>query len=84
MQTIELKVDYLDGTTVDVVTVAADYIAFETKFDKSISELGNNPRMTYMFYLAWHCLKRTKATELEFEAWAENVAMVGAVEDPKA
>lgn len=83
MQTINLLVEFLDGETVEVKTVAADYIAFETKFDKSISELANDARMTYLFYLAWHVLKRTKVTELEFEAWSELVAMVGPVEEKK-
>ena len=83
MQTINLLVEFLDGEIVEVKTVAADYIAFETKFDKSISELANEARMTYLFYLGWHVLKRTKVTELDFEAWSETVAMVGPVDEKK-
>jgi hypothetical protein len=83
MQTINLRVNFLDGETIDIETVASDYIAFETKFDKSISELANDARMTYLFYLAWHAFKRTKRTELDFEQWTETISMVGAVDEKK-
>ena len=82
MQPINLQIQFIDGTTADVSTTAADYIRFETHFDKSIAALGEDVRLTYLFFLAWSAQKRTKATELEFEAWSESVAMVGE-SDPK-
>ena len=83
MQPINLQIQFTDGTSLDVSTTAADYIKFETHFDKSIAELGKDVRLTYMFFLAWSASKRTGKTELEFEAWSETVAMVGE-SDPKA
>jgi hypothetical protein len=82
MQPINLLISYIDGTSVEVSTTAADYIKFETHFDKSIATIGDQARLTYMFFLAWSAAKRTGETELEFEPWAETVSMVGDT-DPK-
>lgn len=83
MNPINLQIQFTDGTTADIATTAADYIKFETHFDKSIAALGSDVRLTYMFFLAWAAQKRTKDTELEFEPWSETVAMVGE-SNPKA
>jgi hypothetical protein len=83
MEPLNLQIQFIDGTTQDVSTTAADYIKFETHFDKSIAALGNDVRLTYMFFLAWSASKRTGKTELQFDDWAETVAMVGDT-DPKA
>lgn len=83
MNPINLQIQYVDGSVAEASTTAADYIAFETKFDKSIATLGSDVRLTYMFFLAWACLNRTKATELSFEDWSATVAMVGESSSPK-
>jgi hypothetical protein len=83
MQPLNLQIQFIDGTTQDVSTTAADYIRFETHFDKSIAALGDDVRLTYMFFLAWSASKRTGKTDLDFEAWSETVGMVGDT-DPKA
>jgi hypothetical protein len=33
-------------------------------------------RLTHMFFLAWHALKRTGHTTDDFEKWVESVSMV--------
>jgi hypothetical protein len=76
MNTINLLVTFLDGTEKTVTAVAADLIAFESKFDLSIVKLESEIRLTHMFFLAWHVLKRTNETEEEFEKWTENVSGV--------
>jgi hypothetical protein len=83
MQPLNLQIQFIDGTSQDVSTTAADYIKFETHFDKSIAALGDDVRLTYMFFLAWAASKRTGKTELQFDDWAETVSMVGDT-DPKA
>ena len=83
MQSLNLQVEFIDGTSIDVSTSAADYIKFESHFDKSIATLGNDVRLTYMFFLAWSASKRTGKTDLEFDAWSETVAMVGESEPKK-
>ena len=82
MQPLNLQIQFIDGKTQDVSTTAADYIKFETHFDKSIAALGDDVRLTYMFFLAWSAAKRTGKTNLEFEDWSETVSMVGE-SDPK-
>lgn len=76
MNPINLRITFIDGTETTVTAVAADLIAFETRFDLSIVKLESEIRLTHMFFLAWHVLKRTKQTEAEFEAWAEEVSAV--------
>jgi len=77
MNPINLQISFIDGSTAEVSTTAADYIKFETYFDKSIGSIGSDARLTYMFFLAWAAQKRTKATDLDFDNWTETIAMVG-------
>lgn len=76
MDPINLQIDYVDGATVVVSTTAADLIAFESHFDMSVAKLADNIRLTHLFYLAWHVLKRTGETVEEFEDWAVSVSIV--------
>lgn len=81
---IPLTVEYAGGTSKEILAGAADMVAFENKFDVSIGAISEAPRMTHLYYLAWHAEKRTKATNLEFEAWLETVESVGGnATDPK-
>jgi len=80
---INLQLTY-DGNIKDITCNAADMVAFEDKFNVSIASLTNDPKMSYMLYLAWHSEKRTGATKESFEKWLESVEMVGASDsDPK-
>ena len=81
MQT-NLHITYADGTKAEVVTSPADIVAFEAKFEIGVSRLNQDPKMTYIYFLAWHAAKRTKATSLDFEAWVETIEEVSS--DPKA
>ena len=76
MNPINLRVTYIDETTVECSAIAADLIAFEARFDLSVARLGDEVRLTHMFFLAWHALKRTGQTTDEFEKWVESVSMV--------
>jgi len=78
-----LSILFLDGTTKEVTAIAADLVAFEAKFDLSISKLEAELRLTHLLFLAWHAEKRTKSTGLEFEAWTETVDNVGVAEVKK-
>jgi hypothetical protein len=82
MNPIDLRVTFLDKTEEVVTALAADLIAFEGKFDMSVSRLGNDVRLTHLFFLAWHALKRAGKTSEDFEKWTESVSMVTG-EDPK-
>ena len=76
MNPIALKVIFTDGSEQTVTAVAADLIAFEQRFDKSVASLQNDVRLTYLFYICWHVMKRTGATADEFEKWVEAVSGV--------
>lgn len=84
MQPLNLQVNYADQTTATVAAIAADFIAFETHFDKPFTVVSTDQRLTYLFFLAWSVLKRTNSTELDFMEWSATVIMVTVAEDPKA
>ena len=83
MNPIDLRVTFLDGKEEVVTALAADLIAFETKFDMSVSRLGNDVRLTHLFFLAWHALKRAGKASDDFEKWTESVSMVTGEEAKK-
>jgi hypothetical protein len=82
---INLHIDYEGGVGKDIVANAADMVAFEEKYGISIASLGNDPKVSYLYYLAWHSEKRTGATTDSFEDWLGKIDAVGGVEsDPKS
>ena len=83
MNPIALTVTFLDGSEATVEAVAADLLAFESHFDLSIVKLQTEIRLTHLFFLAWHALKRGGQTSAEFEKWVETVSMVGEVSPKK-
>lgn len=83
MNPISLKVVFVDGTEMDVLTTAADLIAFEERFDMSIAQLEKNLRMTHLFFIAWNALKRVGETKDVFEKWIEAVQMVTVTDTKK-
>lgn len=80
---INLQITFNTGETKEIVANAADMVAFEDRYSISVSALSTDPRMSYMFFLAWHAQKRTGETKDSFEKWLETIEMVGAGADPK-
>ena len=81
---INLLVTFEDNSTKDVTCNAADLVAFEDKFNISISALGAETKLSHLLFLAWHSEKRTKGTTKNFDEWLENVASIGdSDKDPK-
>lgn len=78
-----LEIEFTDGTTKEVAGIAADIVAFESKFDLSITALEKNIKLTHLLFLSWHVEKRTGSTKLEFEKWVETVNSVSAAEPKK-
>ena len=76
MNPINLRVTYIDETTVECSAIAADLIAFESHFDLSVARLEQEIRLTHMFFLAWHSLKRSGVVSDEFDKWIESVSIV--------
>jgi hypothetical protein len=81
---INLQVTFEDETTKEVVCNAADLVAFEDKFNLSVSAIGTETKLSHLLYLAWHSEKRTKGTTKDFNDWLENVSSIGdSGTDPK-
>lgn len=75
MDPIQLEIVYADGATKTVAALAVDLMRFEAHFDMSIAGLAT-PKLTHLFFLAYSVEKRTKDTELDFEAWVESIQIV--------
>ena len=81
---INLRIELNNGDVKEVTCSAADLVAFETKYDVSITSLESGVKYTHLLFLAWTSEKRRKETTKDFESWIEDVASVGASEsDPK-
>ena len=76
MNPINLRIEFIDGSSAEVTAIAADLIAFESRFDLSVARLEKEIRLTHLFFLAWRVLKRTNQTTEEFEKWTESVSLV--------
>ena len=74
-----LDIHYIDNDTPKTVNgIAADIVAFESKFDMSMSKLQKDVKLTHLMFLAYAVEKRTGATTDEFEKWLESVEIVTA------
>ena len=81
---INLLVTFDDDSTKEIVCNAADLVAFEEKFNISISAIGADTKLSHLLFLAWHSEKRTKGTTADFNTWLENVQSIGdSGTDPK-
>jgi hypothetical protein len=83
MDPIALNVVFTDGKEQVVEAVAADLIAFESHFDLSVAKLAQDVRLTHLFFLAWHSLKRTGATSDDFDTWVGSVSIVSQAAEKK-
>lgn len=80
---ISLRIDFADNTSKDVLCSAPDFVAFEDKFNLSITRLEKEMKFTHLLYLGWHAMHRQKQTALDFDAWVETVDSAGATGFPK-
>jgi hypothetical protein len=83
MDPIALNVVFTDGKEQVVEAVAADLIAFESHFDLSVAKLAQDVRLTHLFFLAWHSLKRTGVTSDDFDTWVSSVSIVSQAAEKK-
>jgi len=80
---MQLHVDYANGSGVDVTVSAPDYVRFEEKYDRSVTQLESNFRLTDLCFLAWSGLSRVGKTDLDFDAWVNTIDGVGGAGDSK-
>ena len=68
---LHLRVTNSDGSAVDVKVSAADLVAFESEFNRSVAKFQNEFRLTDMYWLAWHSMKRTNPSVPGFMEWLD-------------
>jgi hypothetical protein len=82
---IPFKVEFADGTKQDVVCGTPDFIAFEEKFNLAVTTIQKDPRLTYLSFIVWNALRRSKKTDKSFEDFIETLENIqGDDADPKA
>ncbi len=80
---INLRVEYVSGESLDVSATAPDLVAFEDKFNLSVTKLESEMKFTHLVWLAWTSLNRQKLVVKEFDSWLADVASVGPTDTPK-
>jgi len=68
---LHLRVTNSDGSAVDVKVSAADLVAFEGQFNRSVAKFQDEFRLTDMYWLAWHSMKRGNPALPDFTDWLE-------------
>ena len=83
---INLRVEYTNSKEPkEIVCGASDLVAFEDKFNLSVTKLGEDTKLTHLLFLAYRSEFRTKSTALTFDEWIDTVETVGASDlDPKS
>lgn len=66
---MHLRVTNGDGSAADVTISAADFVAFEATFDRSVAKFQHEFRLTDMYWLAWHSLRRSNPRLPDFHEW---------------
>ncbi len=81
---LNLQLTYKDKTEKQLTATAAEFVAFETKFDMSITRLEKEAKLTHFFFMAYSVEKNTEAIDAKvtFEDWLKTVENVE-VKNPK-
>jgi len=66
------SVEYADGSSVDVVISAPDFVAFESKYDRSVAKFATEIKFTDICWLAWHRLNRDGKAG-EWDVWLDTI-----------
>lgn len=74
---MNLRIDFANGESKEVVAVASDMVRFENHFNLSIARLESELKLTHLLFLAWSVEYRTKVTGKEFLEWVDDVDQVG-------
>lgn len=75
------EVTYAGGATEKVVCSAPDFIAFESKYERSITKLKDDQRFSWLAFLVWNSLRRTKKTDKSFDEWCETIEAITGDDD---
>lgn len=79
---MELNVEMASGETVTVNVPPLTQVAFEREFKMPLASLGDDPRLEYTYWMAWHAMTAGRPNKPTFDAWLETVAgLVGGDEE---
>lgn len=81
---LNLHLTYQDKTEKELTAIAADLVAFEERFNMSVTRLDKEAKLTHFFFMAYSVERRTKAidSKVSFEDWLETIEGVE-VKNPK-
>ena len=68
-----LTVHGTDGTKRVAVVAFPDLVKYEEAHDVSMSKVEDDMKVRDLAWLAWHCEKRNKLHQLDFDSWLEGV-----------
>lgn len=76
MNPINLLIKFVDNSSREVTAIVSDLMKFEDKFDKSVADFAKGVRLSWLVFIAFTAETRTKATSLEFDAYADTISAV--------
>ena len=76
MNPINLLIKFVDGSSREVTAIVSDLMKFEDKYDTSVSSFAKGVRLSWLVFMAWTAETRTKATSLDFDAYADTISAV--------
>lgn len=81
---LDLRIVFVDGTEKLIVAGLPDFVAFESKFEKSMAVFAQgNVHATWLLFVAWNAFRRA-GEQAAFDDWLLTVADIGVAEsDPK-
>lgn len=82
---MDIRIKYVDGTSVDTKITIGDRYAWEKTHKKSISEFEKNPALGDILWMAHRSLTRIESGLAPLDVWINNVDDFDLVEsDPKS
>jgi len=73
---MQLKVTYNDGSAADATVSAADLVAFEETFDRSVAKFADEMKFKDICWLGWRALNKRGGVTDEFADWLEKIDSV--------
>jgi len=80
---LNLHITFADKTEKTVTAIAADLVAFEEKFDMSVTRLDREARLTHFMFLAYSVELRNKETAKSFDEWLPTIESVELTDSKK-
>ena len=70
---MRITVEHVGGDTQTYTIKPVTVVAFERNFNVGLGSLPTNPRMEFVYWLAWDSEKRVGKVVKPFDGWLEDV-----------